>query len=207
MADTLIDRYDAEAPGWHRMLSRLGYDAAYDQLCEAVTGLSAANMILDVGCGSGALSVAARRAGATDAALTLLDTSPEMLINAATRLDVAPQNRLLMGVEGLSAHGARYDVVLCAHVIEHCDDPIEALSAMRAVLRPGGALVLSVSKPHWCTAIIRWKWGSRAYREPEVRRLLKKAGFADVTAVTYAKGPPSRTSKGYVAYANNSPTP
>lgn len=207
MSDTLAARYDTEAGGWHKMLRRLGYDAAYDQLCDAASGLGSASTILDAGCGSGALSLAARRAGASGARFTLLDPSAKMLADAAKRLAPAAPDVMQMKVEGLLDHAGQYDAILCAHVIEHCDDPVLALRAMRSVLAPGGVLALSVSKPHWCTAIVRWKWGSKAYHEAAVHDMLTTAGFSDITSVPYVKGPPSRTSKGYVAYANNNPTP
>jgi SAM-dependent methyltransferase len=94
---------------------------------------------------------------------------------------------------------AGYDVVLVAHVIEHLPDTDAALRWILTRLRPGGRLYLSASRPHWCTAILRWKWGHRAFRPEDFVARLSRAGFAEIRHVPYSAGPPSRTSAGYAA--------
>jgi SAM-dependent methyltransferase len=38
--------------------------------------------------------------------------------------------------------GASYDVVFLLHALEHCESPLEELSSLRRLLRPGGRLVI-----------------------------------------------------------------
>lgn len=195
--------YGAAASGWQAGIDRLGYAAAYRDLAAAARAASApeaGEAILDAGCGTGALS-AAWIAGAPPNGplprLHLLDMSAEMLGEAQRRL---PGARTILGEVGdPHAVPGPYDRMFCAHVIEHCSDPRAALGWLHGRLRPGGQLALAVSKPHWCTARVRWRWGNRAYHPDDVREMLSAAGFAAVIAHPHEAGPPSRISCGYLA--------
>ena len=199
-AARLAALYDRAATTWHEGLTRLGYPAAYRHLVGSGTHHSAARVI-DVGAGSGLLAETWVQAAGRPLTLALLDPSADMLARADCRLraeGIAP--RLLLdgiGCEAVKLGSA--DVVLCAHVLEHLDTPLAALIWMRERLCPGGQVFLAVSRPHWCTALLRWKWGHRAYRPEEMTGLLEEAGFAGIETVPFPSGPPSRTSMGYRA--------
>lgn len=91
------------------------------------------------------------------------------------------------------------DILLSAHVIEHLDEPLSGLKWFASLLRPGGHIALSVSKPHWCTALVRWRWGHKAFTPDTIQQMLTDTGFTDIQTIRFAKGPPSRTSCGYIA--------
>lgn len=129
------------------------------------------------------------------ARLTLVDPAPEMLARAAARF--AKAEALCDGIPALR-HLAPQEVMLCAHVIEHLDDPDAGLAAMRAVLAPGGRLLLVVSKPHWCNALIWLRWRHRSLAPAQVRRLISAAGLACLMEHAFAAGPPARTSRAYL---------
>jgi SAM-dependent methyltransferase len=46
-------------------------------------------------------------------------------------------------VEALPVDDASFDVVLCTQVLEHCDDPSQAVRELRRVTRPGGRVLAS----------------------------------------------------------------
>ena len=99
--------------------------------------------ILDIGCGSGALSVALLRAGRD---VTSQDPSTRMLALCRAYLErqgLDPSRARLGGVEEIPEHRA-FDGVAALDVIEHIEDDVRALAAMRATLRPRGHLVVSV---------------------------------------------------------------
>jgi SAM-dependent methyltransferase len=54
-----------------------------------------------------------------------------------------PAAELLGPVEALPVEDASFDVVLCTQVLEHCDDPAQAVRELRRVIRPGGRVLAS----------------------------------------------------------------
>ena len=50
-----------------------------------------------------------------------------------------PAAELLGPVEALPVEDATFDVVLCTQVLEHCDDPAQAVRELRRVTRPAAA--------------------------------------------------------------------
>ncbi|MEM7317966.1 MAG: class I SAM-dependent methyltransferase [Pseudomonadota bacterium] len=192
--------YALHAARWHDSISRLGYPDAYRLLTSADRAARSdiPKAVLDAGCGTGAFAeIFAVQWPEAD--LTLLDPSPEMLAQAKHR-DWPTSPRVIQGgLSHLQAAAGNFDTILCAHVLEHLPDFDAGLDQLCQSLKPGGSLLLSVSKPHWCTALLRWRWGHKAYRPEQVCKALDCRGLTDVTVVPFRKGPPSRTSSGYRA--------
>lgn len=201
-ADALAAAYDRAARTWHRTISRIGFVDAYGELLDSLGRPSfAGKSVLDAGCGTAAFSLAFGRRYPR-ASFDLLDVSEGML-------DIATQNLAAEGLSGagiccdvhdLAVRAKRYDVVLSAHLIEHCERPDHVLKALFDALRPGGSLIMVVSKPHWCTALVRMRWGHRAFRPREVESLLLNAGLRDIETHSFSAGPPKRLSAGYIAH-------
>ena len=200
-AGALARLYDGAAKSWQRGLNQIGFGPAYAALCQAAqdrhpqTGPA---RILDAGAGTGALSSAYAATTSHPCQFDLLDLSAEMLSVATAQL--GPRATAVLGGLGDAALPRdTYDRVLCGHVIEHCEDPQAALDWLWTRLTPGGVAVFALSKPHWCTALVRWKYGSAAFRPEDVDLMLTRAGFLDLVRVPFASGPPSRISCGYLA--------
>jgi 2-polyprenyl-6-hydroxyphenyl methylase / 3-demethylubiquinone-9 3-methyltransferase len=99
--------------------------------------------ILDIGCGGGLLCEALQARGAQ---VTGIDLAPAMLETA--RLHAAERGVVidyrLVQVEALAAaEPGSFDVITCMEMIEHVPDPSGVVFAIGALLRPGGAAVLS----------------------------------------------------------------
>ncbi|TBR41771.1 class I SAM-dependent methyltransferase [Marinomonas agarivorans] len=195
--------YARFAEKWHSAVLKLGYLDAYRFLVQHYQerSLPVTNHVLDVGTGTGALAMAFTEAFPATKQLSLLDASPEMLKEAQTNLSHITCR--LTTIEGLigteKINTASVDTLLCAHVIEHTPDPLASLEWFHQVLKPNGILLLSASKPHWCTALVRWRWGHKAFAPNQVCDMLIQAGFTDVTPISYRSGPASRMSSGFYA--------
>jgi ribosomal protein L11 methyltransferase len=136
-----------------------GIDALADR------GVLAGGRVLDVGCGSGILSIAALKLGAATA--VGLDTDPiavEATLANAHRNGVA--RRLRAGQGSLPSAEAPFDVVL-ANLIAGVLVPLAPL--LRDELRPGGSLLAS---------------GIFVDREPEVQAVFKTVGLRVVGRFT-----------------------
>src|SRR5690349_20256312 len=54
-----------------------------------------------------------------------------------------PAAELLGPVEALPVEDSSFDLVLCTQVLEHCDDPAQAVRELCRVTRPGGRVLAS----------------------------------------------------------------
>jgi SAM-dependent methyltransferase len=95
--------------------------------------------VLDLGCGTGSLSLLAVEQGHR---VTGVDRSPAMAERARTKL-AGHAATILCGDAAAPPVGAeRFDAVLVRHVLWALPDPAAALRHWRALLRPGGRFVL-----------------------------------------------------------------
>lgn len=193
-------RYDAAAPRWGDKMRTLGYYDAYQGFL-SVPALPVRRDIslVDVGAGTASFAEAWVAINGPPRQTTLLEPSHAMLERGRAALrERGVEPRAVQGLLG-EADLRPSDVVLAAHVIEHCPDPLVALKQMHDLLVPGGLLHLVVSKPHWCNAIIWLQWRHRTFHEHEIVDLVTMAGFEIELVYDFPSGPPSRTSRGIVA--------
>jgi 2-polyprenyl-3-methyl-5-hydroxy-6-metoxy-1,4-benzoquinol methylase len=189
-------RYDAAAPRWEHKIESLGYSAAYRRFLNTMVVPS--GRVLDVGTGTGAFACCWLAAGGSQE-ITLLDPSRSMLVraDAAVRRCGATPEIVEAAIEDHCPY-RRYFVILAAHVVEHSSDPAIAFHRFSEWLEPQGRLVLVVSRPHWCNWLIWLRYRHRWFSESEIVFLGRQAGLRHVATHSFTKGPPSRTSLGYV---------
>ncbi|MEV6966846.1 class I SAM-dependent methyltransferase [Hamadaea sp. NPDC051192] len=123
----------------HRLYSAQPDDV--DAAVRAAVGLSAADDLLDVGCGTGAFLQTLAGEGHLGQ-LTGLDMSPA----AVTTLAAAPGLTAIEGdAQRLPFDDAAFDVVTARHMLYHVPDPLLAVREARRVLRPGGRFAAVVN--------------------------------------------------------------
>lgn len=203
MADRLTARYEAAAPSWGRRLAHLGFPAAYRAImAEALRRLPPPPgpvSAIDLGAGDGAFSEPLVDLLGPRVSLTLLDRSPAMLRAAEVRLGPGCARIVVGEMANLPLPEGSQDIVIAAHLLEHLPDPDGALVRMRGLLKPGGLLILAVSRPHWCSHLVWLGWRHRRFREAEMRGALVRAGTEGIQCWQPPAGPPRRLSLAYAA--------
>ncbi len=200
-SEKLDQKYDAAAPGWADKMRLLGYFDAYLGFLSTGSAGDLGRNALDVGCGTGAFAEA-RAVIQSEGRVTLMEPADKMLRQAEVALSqrgVAAKTVQSRLEDYQSAEP--FDCILAAHILEHCEDPINALRHMRRLAIPDAKLWLVVSKPHWCNAIIWFQWRHRSYWPQKVAEMLRDSGWVLEMEHRFPAGPPSRTSRGYLARA------
>ncbi len=166
-------------------------------LCDAA-GVAAGQRVLDVACGTGALTVAVADRVLPGGAAVGLDANPQML--AVARRKPAAIEWSEGRAESLPFNDASFDAVVSQFGLMFFDDQIAALREMWRVLRPGGRLAVAVCdaiehSPGYASlaALLDRLFGKRigdAFRAPFVlgdadvlRALCAGAGITDVSIV------------------------
>jgi 2-polyprenyl-3-methyl-5-hydroxy-6-metoxy-1,4-benzoquinol methylase len=96
---------------------------------------------LELGCGGGGFA-ALLRESRKNAHVSGVEIHPESAQEARKRLDVVIEQPVEVALASIPA--GSIDCVVCNDVLEHLVDPWAALSLIRKVLRPNGAVVASI---------------------------------------------------------------
>ncbi len=77
-----------------------------------------------------------------------------------------PAAELLGSVESLPVEDASFDVVLCTQVLEHCDDPAQAVRELRRVTKPGGRVLATTHgvQVYHPSPVDYWRWTHEGLR-------------------------------------------
>lgn len=146
--------------------------------------------VLDLGCGTGTLAIAAARRVGVRGTVFGVDASAEMIEFARAK---ALRESASVTFERAPAHAlpfpeAQFDVVLCALALHHVPEPerTQAIAEMRRVLVPAGrVLIVEFGRTMGLRAWLRPLALLHALRAPkfldEAAQALREGGFTDVT--------------------------
>ncbi len=110
-----------------------------------IAGIAPGETVLDAGCGTGTMAIAARKRVGDGGAVYGVDAAPEMIARAeqkAARAGAAVTFQAAL-LESLPLPDAKFDVVITSFVLHHFPDDLlkRCLAEIRRVLKPGGRLV------------------------------------------------------------------
>ncbi len=184
----ILSRYDTVAASWHAMMRRLGYPRAYRQALRAMLAACPlrpafpAAAVLDCGTGSGALSLAFAQVWSAPFTLVATDVSVHMLDQARQRFEHAavPAFTRQADVRRLPFADNSFDVVMTAHLLEHLQEPAAALAEMARVTRPGGVIILCMTRRSLPGFYVHVLWRTRLYTTKDVRALVAAEGLQDI---------------------------
>lgn len=184
-------RYDTVAPEWDQTLARLGQNDMYEQMFIDLQKRSwlpnrrDTHRILDVGIGSGALSLGLLKTIHRTVHITGIDISSAMLANAKSNLNavgVYPELRQ-ESIEQTILSQPTFDLVMSAHVLEHFDDPKPALQKMVSLLRPGGKLLTLITKNNLLGQWIHFKWGIHLTKPDQLIQSLADVNLTYISTI------------------------
>lgn len=150
------DRYSAPGTKGRVLHSAAGYDLlawllllgrerAFRERLVRLARLQPAQSVLDVGCGTGSLAIAAKRRVGTAGTVQGIDASPEMIARARRKASKAGVDvPFTTGVvEALPFPDGRFDAVLSTLMLHHLPREARRQCAreMRRVLKPGGCVL------------------------------------------------------------------
>lgn len=127
---------------WLRMFGR---ERAFREEMLHLAHLEPGESVLDVGCGTGTLAIAAKRQVGTTGAVYGVDASPEMIARAEKKAKAAGLGVVFKEafVQKLPFPDGQFDVVLTTVMLHHLPQTArqELAVEMRRVLKPGGRVL------------------------------------------------------------------
>lgn len=157
---------------------------------------------LDLGCGAGAIGANLRARGFTYVAG--IEINPEAAAEARRTYDIV----LEMSIEdGLPLVREEFDLIVCADILEHLQDPWTTLAQLKQVARPELVLAVSIPNIRHLSALLRIAVGTgfryeesgifdsthlRFFTPRDVLRMLRDTGWEPVRV---GAPPPGRFSR------------
>lgn len=166
-------------------------------LLHSDTSYPAHSMVLEAGCGVGAQTVTLAR-NSPGARVTSVDKSADSLKEAKARVDAAGLTNVQFqqaDILALPFDPESFDHVFVCFVLEHLARPVDALAALKTLLRPGGTITV-IEGDHGsayfhpdnacareairCQVELQHRAGGDAMIGRQIYPLLVRAGFAQV---------------------------
>lgn len=142
-----ITLHEAGRYDFFSRLIGLGVNQGNSRMVVEMAGLKPGDRVLDVGCGTGNLTLTAKARVGESGSVTGIDASPEMVDRArknALRTGLAVEFQVGL-IEKIPYPAASFDAVINRLMIHHLPDYLkrQGLAEILRVLRPGGVLFIA----------------------------------------------------------------
>jgi SAM-dependent methyltransferase len=140
--DCGLERFEPFAPGspafYEELMAAMPYNDERWEFGVVAGRVRQSDDVLDIGCGGGAFL---RSLGTRSGRSAGIDHNADAIDRLAGQ---GVEAYVVSFDEFARAEAGRFDVVTAFHVLEHIDEPVAAVEAAAACLRPGGRLFVSV---------------------------------------------------------------
>jgi SAM-dependent methyltransferase len=167
--------YSRAAPTYDMFAS--SYFAHFAARLVRRAGVAAGSQVLDAACGTGAVALASASILESGSVLAV-DLAEGMV--AAARSEFARRGHrnaaaAVMDLESLGLRSDRFDTVLCAFALHIVPNPLNAVSELAWVTKPGGVFACSV----WGEDDHRWDWEDELLQDFGATGRLKATNLAE----------------------------
>ncbi len=197
--DQLYPHFD-QTDGPLQNSARKALSLFLNQRAGVVKRVKSSGRLLDYGCGNGSFAQAMSTRG-----FEAVGLEPFSLGETVSK----PGLTLMRGsVESNAKELGTFDVITMWHVLEHLDSPVDTLSKLRALLNPGGVLVISVPNyGSWQSRFFKGRWFHLDpprhllhFEADTLKDCLQRAGFRQEQEVPFL---PEYGSSGWIQSALN----
>ncbi len=169
----------------------LGVNQSNSRMVVEMAGIKPGDRVLDVGCGTGNLTLTAATAVGPSGSVAGIDASPEMIDKS--RMNAERSGRgvdFQVGlIEKIPYPAASFDLVINRLMIHHLPDDLKrrGLAEILRVLRPGGSLFIADFRPNSSTLLGHLVLAFSRHRMMQTDlsglvAMVKEAGFVEVAS-------------------------
>lgn len=133
--------------------------------------------ILDVGSGAGQIARHLLKYSDSEARVTCIDLSRQMLRRARNRLKSPDPRFVTADLSRLPFADSSFDCITCGYVLEHLPDPQPGLAEMARVLAKGGRMFLLTTEESFSGAWTSRLWYCRMYNRKELLKQCETLGL------------------------------
>ena len=136
-------------PSWYDVMNRflffMGRERQFRERTVDLAAITRGHSVLDVGCGTGNLTMAAKIRAGTDGEVYGIDAAPEMIQKAEQKASEKQLNiRYQVGlIEDIPYPNNKFDVVVSSLMLHHLPKDLkrQGIAEVSRVLKPGGRFV------------------------------------------------------------------